>query len=569
MSGSRYFDTSFRDSLFTQDRKVDDDPGSLFSNHTASTWNRNRCHKLFFFSYFSCNVMTLSPSMMLLSVVLLLLLKISLVASAKAKNSEKSLLDLEYREYPRRTDEEAAVLEWGNSAIISALDASVAHFGPQTTQAALLEVEAMPVLASPINGVQESDDQGEDEETEESEDVAEKPKHKAKLIKKLENADEVHGNMVVMTNMGKELTGVELAKIAQESGAAALLVVNVDEERPEDIYRLPATEGADEIQIPVVMISLNSANVLTTATVTPEMKRRDIVNNGMPERVRLYAGGDRPFFEDVEAASPTVYLIHNLLTSDECQSLIEKASSKVTPITKNDALQLTPDKDKFERVERVVLWQGLLHSPAKKQIEDRIEQVTGFPTSHFSDFVVDRLERGSHWKPKYDIYGTSIVPMASITVFLSDPHPEGGGEFVFPSTQSDPIKIKPRRGLAVVHHNTDENQQFDVNTIHALLPAMGTTYVARKYIYASPVSNSRRIVLPLVALPFGGKLPEIVVRLHDIMVDSFGLDQGEYLFDKVCVFVPCLLVLLLVQIAVDYVQRKMKETTTTKKKKDN
>jgi ribosomal silencing factor RsfS len=81
-----------------------------------------------------------------------------------------------------------------------------------------------------------------------------------------------------------ELTGFEMALIAQESGAAALIVVNVDEERPDDIHRLPTEEGSETIDIPVVMISLNSANVLTSATVTQEMKQEDIINNGMPER---------------------------------------------------------------------------------------------------------------------------------------------------------------------------------------------------------------------------------------------------------------------------------------------
>jgi len=33
-----------------------------------------------------------------------------------------------------RTSEEAAVIEWGHSAIISALDGAVAAFGPQTSQ---------------------------------------------------------------------------------------------------------------------------------------------------------------------------------------------------------------------------------------------------------------------------------------------------------------------------------------------------------------------------------------------------------------------------------------------------
>lgn len=47
--------------------------------------------------------------------LLLLALSSSLVLAAK---KEKNLDTLEYREFPRRTEEEAAVLEWGHSAVI-------------------------------------------------------------------------------------------------------------------------------------------------------------------------------------------------------------------------------------------------------------------------------------------------------------------------------------------------------------------------------------------------------------------------------------------------------------------
>ena len=188
----------------------------------------------------------------------------------------------------------------------------------------------MPILASPLNGVSTKNiEEGEE-------------------ILPLDNADDVHGNMVVMTNNGG-ISAVQMAKVAKLSGAAALLVVNLDERRPDDIYRLDVLEGedADDIDIPVVMVSLNSANVLTTATVTPNMAQEDIVNHGMPQRVRLYAGGDRPFFEDVEPVDPTLYLIHNLMTDDEANNLINAAKSKVQPIEKDDWLQYTFQKENF------------------------------------------------------------------------------------------------------------------------------------------------------------------------------------------------------------------------------
>ena len=44
------------------------------------------------------------------------LLAVTPVVSAARK--EKNLNDLVYREFPRRTEEESAVLEWGHSAVI-------------------------------------------------------------------------------------------------------------------------------------------------------------------------------------------------------------------------------------------------------------------------------------------------------------------------------------------------------------------------------------------------------------------------------------------------------------------
>ena len=121
------------------------------------------------------------------------------VVVAKGATEQQNLADLDYAVYPRRTEEEAAVLEWGHSAIISALDASVAYFGPQTSQAALLEVECKPVLASPLNGYRGSKSSENDEETQRD--------TEEDIIVALDNADDVHGNMVVMTNNGG-LTGV-------------------------------------------------------------------------------------------------------------------------------------------------------------------------------------------------------------------------------------------------------------------------------------------------------------------------------------------------------------------------
>ena len=292
--------------------------------------------------------------------------------------------------------------------------------------------------------------------------------------------------------------------------------------------------------------------------------------------IRLYAGGDRPFFEDVQAVNPTVYVIHNLLTPKECESLVRQAGPLVRPLQagQNDPLQYTTQSDKFVQTQRVHLWEGLWQSPDRKAIQERIEQVTGFPAAHLSDWTVDRLTQGSYWQPHYDTLADNYVPMATITVFLSVPttndgdenNEGGGGEIVYPNTETKPpVLIRPVQGLAVVHHNTDEQHQFDLHSLHAILPVTGSGefYVATKYILPLPVSNARRGVLPAVAFLNGGRLPDLVVSLHDVLVAQFGVETGGLYFDKVCVFVPVLILLALANVVGLYVHRQIKANRST------
>lgn len=506
----------------------------------------------------------------------LLLLAVSTTYVAAGTTDSVPLSDLEYAAFPTRTSAEAAVVEWGHSAIISALDGAVAAFGPQTSRGAFFEVEARPVLASPIDGdvdrlfTAKDGGGGDDGDVDLS-------------TLTLKNTDEIEGNMVVMTNAAG-LSGVEMARLAKNSGAAALMVVNTDRDHPDYISSLAPEDDAEaeyaeqHIDIPVIMVSRTSGNVLTTALVeegmTPE-EIRSLPNHGMPERVRLYAGGDRPFFEDVTSAGvrPTVYLIHNMLTAQECDDLIASAegSNGFKPLddTSTSILEhVAAQRDgsvKAVGIDRAVLWRGQLHSHAGKQIEERIDQITGYPAEHFSDWHVDRFSarEGSFYGPHYDVLPTT-VPIASMTVFLNDVPEQQGGEFVYPNaSDGTPVMIRPTRGLAVVHHNTDDQYQFDPATLHAeleLLAGGGVEYkyVARKYIYALPQSQARRFVLPLVALVAGGTLPDAVLRLHDAVLDQFGLERGPAYFDKLMTMGPVGLLLGIAAIVSFIVQGKGK-----------
>lgn len=463
-----------------------------------------------------------------------------------AENSAAASLStkLDYKVFPVRKNNEAAVVEWGNSAIISALDAAVASFGPQTAHEAFFEVETQPVLADPVNGIgQKSMIPLEDDPV----GIA--------YPGPLDNQDEVEGNMVVMTNQGGQLSGVVMARIAKESGAAALMVINFDRTNYDTIYSLtPESEieakYADEhIDIPIIMVSLASGNLITSATVEEGMAEEDIVNNGMPERVRLYGAGDRPFFEDAISQSPVLYLIHNLLNEDECKTLLNTAKDrfeivddKISNLLENTVAE-KDRKPKAFNVEKTMLWKGPLKGHTGKQIDERIEQVTGYPQDQFSEWQITKFGKGAKHELHYDHHPIH-PPVATITVFLNDIESDGG-EIVYPKAGNDknPIMVAPKKGLAVIHHNTDVEGHFDLTSLYGERPLFGddVKYVARKFVYAEPLPPSKRIVLPILAAPSGGKLPRWVIIIHDYLLVKFGLEKGTMYFDKLCVVGPVLL----------------------------
>jgi len=508
--------------------------------------------------------------MMLLPTTLIL----ASLALAIADDDQKK-----YRIFPQRTSEEAAVIEWGHSAIISALDGAVAAFGPQTSQGVNFEVETAPVLANPIDGVgrwKKSDD--------ESLSAFER-EYPGKLL----NAADVEGNMVIMTDAAG-LSGVTMARIAKESGAAALMVVNTDQNAGDFIYSLEAESeeeakyAEENIDIPIVMVSLQAGNVITTAMATEDSDPNEINKGaGLPDRIRLYAGGDRPFFEDAVSKTPVVYLIHNMLTIEECDALIGMADGKYDRVndttgTNNyleNTMSSTEKKGKPSAVDidRVTLWKGGIAGKVIKDVDERISQVTGFPQEHFSDFQMNRHLTGSAHLPHFDMNQANGI-MATITIFLNDVPDGEGGELLYPNPLDGgkPVMVRPRKGLAVVHHNTDENYVFDKATLNEELVLTGATavkYVAKKYVYLNPQHNAMRVVLPLIALPFGGKLPRIFSTLHVALIDKFGVETGVTYFNKIVTMIPVLLLLGIASVVSDAVQKKLKEGKDGKKGKES
>ncbi|GMH50541.1 hypothetical protein TrLO_g14009 [Triparma laevis f. longispina] len=475
----------------------------------------------------------------------------SLGKEGDGTRKKQNVNDLEYTVFPKRQNTEAAVLEWGHSAIINAIDAVSSSFGVQPTSGAFFEVEASPVLGEPLDG------EGGD----------------------FRNCEEVRGNIVVVTSGRVEF--VELAGMARDCEAAALVVVLVPEDETNDtsadyIYPMSGSSNptlASSIDFPCVMISLSSGNMLASAGED---------GKGMPERVRLYSGGDRPYFEDVSQVGPMVYLIHNLLGGEEeGEHLIDLAKSKVSKYTGEPnylegTSETSPTKSSLSRG---YLWKGKFLDSTISAIDERIQQVTGFPPEHLSDFQINMYESGGFESPHYDSMKSFYHEQsASILIFLTDGHE--GGELIFPAADP-PIKIKPKKGMGVVWHNSDENGQLDNLSVHGELRLTGDTsdvkYTVKKWVFAQPQSHTRSILLPILFIPFGGQAPEFVKNFYNFCLMKWGADTGYDRFHQAVTTILGLLIISIITVVgktrelmekkPEGKREKEKENGETKKKK--
>lgn len=89
-------------------------------------------------------------------------------------------------------------------------------------------------------------------------------------------------------------------------------MVNSDRKSPDRAFAMSLDSDAEvvddaaprdtSIKLPCLMISYAAGQQLR--------------EHG-PRRMRLFAGGDRPFIESVTDAAPLLYLVHNAITDDE------------------------------------------------------------------------------------------------------------------------------------------------------------------------------------------------------------------------------------------------------------
>lgn len=150
---------------------------------------------------------------------------------------------------------------------------------------------------------------------------------------------------------------------------------------------------------------------------------------------------------------PEIMVFANLLSSAECEALIEAAQPRLLRSRTIDT------QTGSEALHRDRTSQGMFFSRAEnaivQRVEARVARLLRWPVKNFEGLQVLRYRRGAQYRPHYDYFDPDepATPgllarggqrVATLIMYLREP--EGGGATVFPQAS---FRVLPQRGGAV------------------------------------------------------------------------------------------------------------------------
>ena len=184
--------------------------------------------------------------------------------------------------------------------------------------------------------------------------------------------------------------------------------------------------------------------------------------------------------------APRIVLFGNLLSTDECDQMIELSRGKLarSSVVNNEtgAYDIHPHRTSygtyFDRGENDLI----------RRLETRIADLVQFPVENGEPIQILHYEPGGEYKPHYDYFdprqpGNEQVltqggqRIATLVMYLNDV--EAGGSTVFPEVGVD---VLPRRGNAVYFAYCSETGALDARSLHGGSPVgAGEKWIATKW----------------------------------------------------------------------------------------
>ena len=189
----------------------------------------------------------------------------------------------------------------------------------------------------------------------------------------------------------------------------------------------------------------------------------------------MYTIDNHVITAEVLNEEPLIVKFHNVLSDEECQALIENASSRLnrSKLANKEISQLRTSSGMFfDENENTLI----------TTIEKRVSSLMNLPIEHAEGLQVLHYEPGQEFKPHFDYFGEHHPSrnnnrISTLVMYLNDV--EQGGETIFPNLG---LTVTPMKGSAVYFEYFYNNQQLNELTLHSSVPVIrGEKWVATQW----------------------------------------------------------------------------------------
>ncbi|WP_339262362.1 2OG-Fe(II) oxygenase [Solibacillus sp. FSL W7-1472] len=189
----------------------------------------------------------------------------------------------------------------------------------------------------------------------------------------------------------------------------------------------------------------------------------------------VYSIDNRTITAEVLHEEPLIVKFLNVLSDEECQNLIDCASSRLerSKLAKKEISSIRTSSGMFFEENE---------NPLISEIEKRISSLMHLPIEHAEGLQVLHYEPGQEFKPHFDFFGpnhpsSSNNRISTLVVYLNDV--EEGGVTTFPNLG---IVNVPKKGTAVYFEYFYNDQKLNELTLHSGEPVIhGEKWVATQW----------------------------------------------------------------------------------------
>jgi prolyl 4-hydroxylase len=212
-----------------------------------------------------------------------------------------------------------------------------------------------------------------------------------------------------------------------------------------------------------------------------------------PDQCRIredqYRFGEQLVTVTMRVRNPTIVVLDNFMSRDECKELIALSEPNLQPsleyVTKTDEVRVARAKG---RVSETTFYKRYDESPLIQTIEQRLSILLCITRERGEGISVTRYPTGGFLHPHRDYLDLTGLPEDSPTrlggwrvctslLYLNDVKEGGETRFEVPG-----IKIEPRVGRMVYFEYCNGEGQIDDDTLHEGLPVIsGEKWIATKW----------------------------------------------------------------------------------------